>query len=448
MRSTFDPSSSFYIEVFLHSLFSVRCKKPVVAEKRFTIDEAPLVLTIHLKRFSPLGKKIGHLVQYAERLTLEPYMSEGEFGPAYSLYGVISHAGGGPHSGHYYAHVKAGDGHWYEMNDESVQRVHAAPTDRKSAYVLFYVRERGQALQAAIGSSAVREEKAQAPLLPPAIMKVGIKAAMKKRKISQGNEDDENRGTKTPRTDASSSPLKAKKPFIGPLLPKSASVVGDSSPGGLGTPHPDPQAMTLGKKIAAVKAAAVPEPKASPALASLVQYDDSDEEDLGESVGELPMPASHTQAPPELVPTLNLHGTGAMRGQKLETPFPRSSSPAMKGEKFKIASPAGLVNNDTVATNNDDGSGSDSDDYVDAPSSAASSAIAARVRTPLSPSRPRPRTGTGGGHFSLGTGVHRGRPSFGGGNPFSKLVGSNNLHDRRSPHKRPAHKYGRHHRRH
>jgi len=71
-----------------------------------------LVLTVHLKRFSPLGRKIGHHVDYDEHLSMQPYMSEDQFGPTYSLYGVICHAGGGPNSGHYYAFVKGGGDLW------------------------------------------------------------------------------------------------------------------------------------------------------------------------------------------------------------------------------------------------------------------------------------------------------------------------------------------------
>ncbi|EPQ59110.1 cysteine proteinase, partial [Gloeophyllum trabeum ATCC 11539] len=120
-----------------------KCKRAVVAAKRFTIHDAPLVLTVHLKRFTPMGRKIGHPLRYDERLSLQPYMSDGQYGPTYSLYGIISHAGGGPNSGHYYAHVKGSNGRWYEMNDESVTPVHSAPTNMKNAYILFYMRDKG-----------------------------------------------------------------------------------------------------------------------------------------------------------------------------------------------------------------------------------------------------------------------------------------------------------------
>lgn len=53
-----------------------RCKKLVNAEKSFTIHEAPMVLTIHLKRFTPSGRKIGDSIKYPELLQLGPYMSD------------------------------------------------------------------------------------------------------------------------------------------------------------------------------------------------------------------------------------------------------------------------------------------------------------------------------------------------------------------------------------
>jgi ubiquitin C-terminal hydrolase len=55
-----------------------KCKKPVNADKQFTIDQAPLVLTVHLKRFTPFGKKITTPIQYQETLSLQSAMSNRE----------------------------------------------------------------------------------------------------------------------------------------------------------------------------------------------------------------------------------------------------------------------------------------------------------------------------------------------------------------------------------
>ena len=282
-----------------------RCKKPVLAEKRFTIHEAPTVLTIHLKRFSPMGRKIGHQIRYDERLSLQPYMSDGAFGPSYSLYGVISHAGGGPNSGHYYAHVKDGMGNWYEMNDESVTRMSGPPLSLKNAYVLFYLREKGQALESAI-SSATREH-----------LKGGLVAGMKKRKLP--HEADEDTGVRT--SPVSPRPTTPPK-LIGPLLPSpiisspsKKRKVGDSQ---------DPQAEALRKKIEAVtKGAKEAEkenqvkkaPGPTSALQSLSQYaDDDDDEDEGEAPSQEEIEKAKEKLPVPLavstIPSSNFYGDG------------------------------------------------------------------------------------------------------------------------------------------
>jgi ubiquitin carboxyl-terminal hydrolase 36/42 len=55
-----------------------KCKQPVVAEKQFTIHDAPHVLTVHLKRFTPMGRKLTHAVKYGEHISLARYMSAGQ----------------------------------------------------------------------------------------------------------------------------------------------------------------------------------------------------------------------------------------------------------------------------------------------------------------------------------------------------------------------------------
>ncbi|KAH8830323.1 cysteine proteinase [Flagelloscypha sp. PMI_526] len=119
-----------------------KCKKHVNAEKRFTVHQAPNALTIHLKRFTPWGKKITHPVSYPEKISLRPYMSQGAEGPTYSLYGLILHIGSGPHSGHYTAICKGRNGIWHEYDDDDVSK---SPNflSRRHAYMLFYIRDQG-----------------------------------------------------------------------------------------------------------------------------------------------------------------------------------------------------------------------------------------------------------------------------------------------------------------
>ncbi|KAH8094862.1 cysteine proteinase [Cristinia sonorae] len=240
-----------------------KCKKHVSADKSFTIHEAPVVLSIHLKRFTPMGRKMNQPIRYDEQLSLQSVMSEGQYGPTYDLYGVISHAGGGPNSGHYYSHIKNAHGQWYEMNDESVTRVSNPPTNMRNAYVLFYLRRKGQALEAAL-SAPTSTPKQRVP--SPAVPKPGLVAGMKKRKVTED----------------------MSKPFIGPLLP-SPSLLDRASPPDAKKQKPnppDPQAKLLQKKIAAASQSRTPVKSGPPnALESLSQYKDDDEDsDIGEKV--------------------------------------------------------------------------------------------------------------------------------------------------------------------
>ncbi|KAG6910960.1 hypothetical protein DXG01_006014 [Tephrocybe rancida] len=251
-----------------------KCKKHVNAEKSFTIHEAPTVLTVHLKRFSPLGRKIPHGVQYDEDLSLQPFMSEGHFGPTYSLYGVICHAGSGPNSGHYYAYVKSKDGRWWEMNDESVSPHSSAPR-KKNAYMLFYIRKKGQGLEAVVNPTTPQ----------PQSSRPGVIGGMKKRK--ERDEAEEDTGTKV------------SKPFIGPLLPSPALDTGGSEPKRQKVNGADPQAELVKKKIAKAKA--------SETLTSLTAYalDDEgekeDEDDRSE-VQKTTRGSSPPQQPPSSQP--------------------------------------------------------------------------------------------------------------------------------------------------
>ncbi|CEH17804.1 cysteine proteinase [Ceraceosorus bombacis] len=113
------------------------CKKRVDASKRMSIDEAPTVLTVHLKRFTIFGSKMSKLVDYPQKLVLSPrHMSEGSAaskaaqgqGQRYNLLAVIHHYGNSPNSGHYIAQVKAPKGdRWVEMNDSSSLRAWPTP---------------------------------------------------------------------------------------------------------------------------------------------------------------------------------------------------------------------------------------------------------------------------------------------------------------------------------
>lgn len=248
-----------------------------------------------------MGRKIGHPIRYDERISLQPIMSEGQHGPAYTLFGVVSHAGGGPNSGHYYAHVKDAQGNWYEMNDDSVTRHPGTPLGMKNAYILFYIREKGQALEAAVGTSRK----------PAGPQKTGLVAGMKKRKVVESDDEaEEERPT----------PSKQQR-FIGPLLPP-ADIASSSS-------KPDPQAEVLKRKIAEKQKAKALPTKLSSALLSLSQYADDSDSDVGERVPEKPLPptpsASTADArPPSTPPPVASTSTTASAPATL-APIPAAS---------------------------------------------------------------------------------------------------------------------------
>jgi len=305
-----------------------------------------------------------HHIKYDERLSLQPVMSEGQHGPSYSLYGVICHAGSGPNSGHYYGHVKGANGQWYEMNDDSVTPTRA-PIGMKSAYMLFYIRDKGQALEAAVSRVQI----------PP---RNGIAAGMKKRKVA-GSDDEglEDTGVKTAR------------PFIGPLLPSSTPDVTVSAAQPPTLNATDPQADNLKKKIAAA-------PKPTQALQSLSQYADDDSDREG-SVQNDNSPSANNSTPstPPCPPT-------SSPATPLSIPtssFYHSNGKANKGKKRK--SPDGEMDENKHSHYNN------------------------WVRKPLSSSP----------HFH-----HRNqsrKSSITGGNPFNRVRGSNNLHQRDSGSFRP-----------
>jgi hypothetical protein len=113
------------------------------AKKTVTIFRAPLVLMIHLKRFSYDGRKINKFIQFEEKLNLN---SE-----EYGLHGIVVHLGSTRNSGHYIAFVKAPNGCWYEMDDSSVHQVSLSKVLSQHVYLLFY-------------SKVIREQEEEQPM--------------------------------------------------------------------------------------------------------------------------------------------------------------------------------------------------------------------------------------------------------------------------------------------
>ncbi|KAK1403618.1 Ubiquitin carboxyl-terminal hydrolase [Heracleum sosnowskyi] len=121
-----------------------QCKQKVRAHKQLTIDKAPFVLTIHLKRFGSylVGQKIDKRIHFGPTLDLKPFVTDPyDRNLNYTLYGVLVHAGWSTHSGHYYCFVRTSSGMWYSLDDNQVVQVSERKVLEQKAYMLFYYRD-------------------------------------------------------------------------------------------------------------------------------------------------------------------------------------------------------------------------------------------------------------------------------------------------------------------
>ncbi|KAI9029651.1 hypothetical protein CLU79DRAFT_473510 [Phycomyces nitens] len=124
------------------------CKQRVTAGKQMTLCELPMMLNIHLKRFTfdmqrGYMRKVTSDVKYPEVLDMAPYVSKEKNcqKAIYRLYAVLVHLGGSCSSGHYYAYVKSPEGKWYRMDDEDVSLVSLKEVLSQRAYMMFYAAE-------------------------------------------------------------------------------------------------------------------------------------------------------------------------------------------------------------------------------------------------------------------------------------------------------------------
>ncbi|KAF7721892.1 Ubiquitin carboxyl-terminal hydrolase 36 [Apophysomyces ossiformis] len=117
------------------------CEKSISNSIQQKIYKLPMVLVIHLERFSEDGAKNGKSVKFEETLNIEKHVAEGEnrnLRSIYHLYAIIVHQGASRHSGNYVAYVKSANGIWYCMDNESVQQVSLKRVMNQQAHMLFY----------------------------------------------------------------------------------------------------------------------------------------------------------------------------------------------------------------------------------------------------------------------------------------------------------------------
>ena len=121
------------------------CSRSVTAQKQFTLNSVPTVLTFQLKRFDILRGHTGKLhrkISFPLELDMHPFMSKevDNYGARFSLSAVVVHQGSSLSSGHYYSYCRSPAGLWLQMNDETVSQVKAESVlqENSGAYLLIY----------------------------------------------------------------------------------------------------------------------------------------------------------------------------------------------------------------------------------------------------------------------------------------------------------------------
>jgi ubiquitin carboxyl-terminal hydrolase 36/42 len=117
------------------------CKKKVSATKRFTLERAPVVLCIQLKRFNVMGGKLGKPIQICQSLDLSKHLAkcgDQSQSSSYKLVSMVTHLGGSASGGHYTAIGLAPNGNFYHFDDSCVSSISTESVLKTNAYVLFY----------------------------------------------------------------------------------------------------------------------------------------------------------------------------------------------------------------------------------------------------------------------------------------------------------------------
>lgn len=117
------------------------CKKKVSATKRFSLERAPVVLCIQLKRFNVMGGKLSKQIQISQNLDLRKHLAaqcDPNQSCNYKLVSMVTHLGGSASGGHYTAIGLAPNGNYYHFDDSCVSNVSIDNVLRTNAYVLFY----------------------------------------------------------------------------------------------------------------------------------------------------------------------------------------------------------------------------------------------------------------------------------------------------------------------
>ncbi|XP_030760764.1 ubiquitin carboxyl-terminal hydrolase 36 isoform X2 [Sitophilus oryzae] len=115
------------------------CQKKVPANKQFSIERAPKVLCIQLKRFSVSNNKITKHVAFKHRLNLTHYVRPRPNTPLiYRLVALVTHMGPTVSCGHYTAVAQAPSGNFYQFDDSMVRSISHQTVFNTNAYIMLY----------------------------------------------------------------------------------------------------------------------------------------------------------------------------------------------------------------------------------------------------------------------------------------------------------------------
>lgn len=158
-----------------------KCKTKVPATKKFSLERAPNVLCIQLKRFGLMGGKMSKHIQYSRTLNLGRFLFNnnqsggstlsGSTPPTYKFVSLINHMGPSQHCGHYTAIAEASNGNLYLFDDCSVRLISANTALSTGAYVLIYERVQSSSMTptaSSLKANSVQNSSQPAAASPPA----------------------------------------------------------------------------------------------------------------------------------------------------------------------------------------------------------------------------------------------------------------------------------------
>lgn len=135
------------------------CCKKVLATKQFSLERAPMVLCIQLKRFSGSNTKISKHISFRQRLDLTKYARYRPSIPLiYKLVALVTHMGPTVNCGHYTAVGLSPSGNYYQFDDSTVRPISHQAVFNTNAYIMFYELEFSPYSNTNVGSALTKSK--------------------------------------------------------------------------------------------------------------------------------------------------------------------------------------------------------------------------------------------------------------------------------------------------